>query len=210
MVRIYFDLETYRPKKEGAFTDEKIIVVGLMRDETPYESGSLTRHVEPNFFSEWEEGSEKKVLLASLRFMEQMLSYHRFTVVAGFNILRYDIPLIIAKAANHKIREVDVHSKFWCDTYAIDYFQELLPANRNLFKGLKLDRIVKKARELGLEPPETYGTGEDVKKWYEEKRHDEILKHLTQDLQIVRWLDLIGAKDLIATSVRGDTPLFQE
>jgi len=210
MVRIYFDLETYRPKKEGAFIDEKIISVGLLRDESPYEESSLSRHVEPAFFSEWTEGSEELILAASLRFMEQMLRDHRFTVVVGFNILRYDIPLIIAKAADHKIRKVDLHSRLWCDTFTIDYLQGLLPANHNLFKGLKLDRIVEKAKELGLKPPDTYGTGADVKEWYEKKRYDDILKHSTQDLQIVRWLDLFGAKHLIAESVRQGAPLFRE
>jgi hypothetical protein len=210
MVRIYLDLETYRPKKEGAFTDERIIAVGLLRDETPYAEGSYSSHVEPTFFTEWPKGSEKQVLVASLEFLEQMLREHRFTVVAGFNILRYDIPLIIAKGATHKIREIDVHSKLWYDTYTIDYFQELLPANQNLFKGLRLDRIVEKAKEVGLKPPDVYGTGADVKKWYEDKMYDEVLKHLAQDLQIVRWLDLVGVKRLLAESVRVGSPLFRE
>jgi hypothetical protein len=139
-----------------------------------------------------------------------MIRDHRFTVVVGFNILRYDIPLLIAKAADHGIRKIAVHSKLWYDTFTIDYFQELLPANGNRFKGLTLDRIVKKAKALGLDPPESYGTGADVKGWYEEKKHDELLGHLTQDLMIVRWLDLVGAKRLIAESVRQGAPLFRD
>ncbi len=41
MVRIYLDLETYRPEDEGAIIDEKTILVGLMRDETPDEECSI-------------------------------------------------------------------------------------------------------------------------------------------------------------------------
>jgi hypothetical protein len=35
MVRLYLDLETYRPRKEGSFIEERIISVGLLIDETP-------------------------------------------------------------------------------------------------------------------------------------------------------------------------------
>jgi hypothetical protein len=210
MVRIYFDLETYRPRDEGAFVDEKIILVGLMQDESPDQESSLSRNVRPTFFTEWKERSERRILQASLKFIERMVRDHRFTIVVGFNILRYDIPLVIAKAADRKIRKIDVHSKLWYDTYTIDYFQELLQANANRFKGLRLDRIVTKAKEIGLRPPESYGTGKDVKEWYEEKRHGKLLKHLTQDLRIVRWLDLVGAKRLIAESVRQGAPLFRD
>lgn len=41
MVRIYLDLETYRPLKEDAFVNEKIISCGLLVDETPYCENSL-------------------------------------------------------------------------------------------------------------------------------------------------------------------------
>jgi hypothetical protein len=32
MVRLYFDLETYRPRKEGSFVEERIISGGLLID----------------------------------------------------------------------------------------------------------------------------------------------------------------------------------
>lgn len=210
MVRIYLDIETYRPKEEGAFTDEKIVLVGLILDETPYKENSLRERAEPILFSEWPEGSEKQILMSTFKFIEQMAQTHKFTVIVGFNILRYDIPLMIVKATDHGIQKVDDISKFWYNVFTADYFQELLPANQNLFKGLRLDRIVEKAKELGVEPPEIFGTGADVKEWYEKKMYDKIEKHITQDLQIARWLDLFGAKRLIAESLRLQAPLFRE
>ena len=209
MVRLYLDLETLRPKREEAFTDEKIILAGFLRDETRYEESSLREDVEPVFFSEWKEGNEEKVLISSRAFVEQMLRDHRFTVVVGFNILRYDIPLLVARAADYKVPVVD-HSKMWYNTRTMDYLQILLPANRNLFKGLRLDRIVEKAKELGLDPPEPYGTGADIPEWHRSKQYDKILLHCTRDLQITRWLDLYGARRLIDESARSRDPLFRE
>ena len=209
MVRIYLDVETYRPQRDSALTGEKIIAIGFLRDETPYAESSLRENVESVFFSEWKEVSEKQVLMDSLKFVEQMLREHRFTVMVGFNILRYDIPLMITRAADYGV-QVAAHSKTWCDTYTMDYLQMLLPANRNLFKGLRLDRICQKARELGLDPPESYGTAADVPEWYQSRHYDEIMHHNTQDLQRTRWLDLYGAKRLLAESVRQSQPLFRE
>lgn len=209
MVRLYLDLETYRAETEGAFTGEKIISVGFLRDETRYEESSLKETVEPVFFSEWKEGSEEKVLLASKDFVEQMIEDHRFTAVVGFNILRYDILLLVARAGDYGI-PVAGHSKMWYDAYTTDYFQILLPANHNLFKGLRFDRIVEKAKELGLNPPEPYGVGADVREWYRSRQYAEILTHCTRDLQITRWLDLYGSRRLIAESIRHRGPLFRD
>jgi len=208
-VRLYLDLETLRPKRDEAFIDEKIILAGFLRDETPYAESSLREDVEPVFFSEWKEGSEEKVITSSRAFLEQMLRDHRFTVVVGFNILRYDIPLHVARAADYKVPIAD-HSKMWYDTRTMDYLQILLPANRSLFKGLRLDRIVAKAKELGLNPPEPYGTGADIAEWYRSQEYDKISTHCTQDLRIARWLDLYGASRLIAESAGRSEPLFRD
>lgn len=35
-MRLYLDIETYRPRKEDAFIGEKIIAIGLLEDRTPY------------------------------------------------------------------------------------------------------------------------------------------------------------------------------
>jgi len=209
MVRIYLDLETDRSRDDGAFTNEKIISVGLLLDETPYNQSSLSRSITPQFFTEWDMGSEKSILMALLELLGRTLRGYRFTVVVGFNILRFDIPLIISRATELKISEISTHSKLWYDTCTIDHLQTLLPANHYMFKGLKLDMIVKKAKELGLDPPMPYGSGADIHGWYERGMYDEILGHRTQDLQIVRWLDLLGTDRLIDESGKRG-PLFRE
>jgi len=46
------------------------------------------------------------------------------------------------------------------------------------------------AKSVGVEVPEPFGSGEDVKSWYENGEHDKIVKHLKTDLMIVRIIDL--------------------
>jgi hypothetical protein len=98
----------------------------------------------------------------------------------------------------------------WNDCFTIDYFQQLLAANRNLFKGTTLGKIVEVSKKLGLNPPPYSTSGSAVKELYDQGMYKEIEEHLKQDLMIVRWLDLFGAKRLIERSVREGKALFQE
>ena len=95
-------------------------------------------------------------------------------------------------------------------SFTIDYFQQLLAANRNLFKGMTLDKIVEVACKFALKPPAYSTTGHAIKELYGQGRYREIEEHLTQDLKIVRWLDLHGAKRLIEISLREGKALFRE
>lgn len=91
-----------------------------------------------------------------------------------------------------------------------DYFQQLLVANRNFFKGLTLERIVEISKRLDLKPPSYSRSGSAIKELYEKEKYKEIEEHLKQDLLIVRWLDLYGAKRLIEKSMKEGKALFQE
>jgi hypothetical protein len=98
----------------------------------------------------------------------------------------------------------------WNDCFTIDYFQQLLVANRNFFKGMTLGKIVEVSEKLGLNPPAYSTSGSAVKELYDQGKHKEIEKHLKQDLLIVRWLDLYGAKRLVERSMKEGKALFQE
>lgn len=130
------------------------------------------------------------------------LKNHKFAVVCGFNILRFDILLLLCKSVQHSLGKLETNAKIWYNCFTIDYFQQLLMTNRNRFSGLKLDNIVKVANNLGLKPP-TYGIiGHEIKELYEQRKYKEIEEHLEQDLKVIRWLDLYGAKRLIERSIR--------
>jgi hypothetical protein len=98
----------------------------------------------------------------------------------------------------------------WNDCFTIDYFQQLLMANRNFFKGMTLEKIVEVSKKLGLSPPPYSTSGSEIKELYAQGKYKEIEKHLKWDLLIVRWLDLYGAKRLIEESVKEGKALFQE
>jgi len=108
----------------------------------------------------------------------------------GFNILRFDILLLIQKGVEHGVGGLAELNKLWHDTYTIDYFQTTLPFHDMKFKDLKVEYLTKIAKSVGVEVPEPFGSGEDVKSWYENGEHDKIVKHLKTDLMIVRIIDL--------------------
>mgnify|MGYP001045511679 CR=1 FL=1 len=208
MVRLYFDLETYRPQKEGAFIDERIISVGLLRDETPYQESSLYEEIEPILINEWNGLDEHSIVSTLQDQVRETLGSYRFTVLCGFNILRYDIPLVMCKLSHYSLGKHDAIAKMWHDCFTIDYFQQLLIANSNRFKGFTLEKIIDVAKKFNLKPPEYSTSGRDIKELYDQAKYDEIEEHLKQDIRIIRWLDLYGAKRLIERSVKEQKAIF--
>lgn len=203
------DLETYRPARENTFVDEKVIAVGLITDETPYDRRSLVIKAKPVIFAEWKRLRERDIVKSAFRIIENVQAKHRFTIICGFNILRFDLPLLLVKAVQHRIKKAEVASHILHGPFAIDYSQQLLPANDNRFKGMRLARIVEVASKLKLKPPAVSRRGADVAELYERRKFAQIEKHLRKDLEIVRWLDLYGARRLLERRLRRAQPLFQ-
>lgn len=114
----------------------------------------------------------------------------RFLEVVGFNILRFDIPLLLQKGIKYSIGSFEELNKLWYDTFTRDYFQVTLLLNNMRFKGLTLEYLAEKIGESGVKVPESYGMGEQVKDWYENTEYGEIIKHLDKDLKIIRIIDL--------------------
>ena len=209
MVRLYIDLETYRPRIEDAFIDERIISIGVLLDKTPYKETSLDEEIEPIIFSEWDGLTEQSIVSKMEKLIRDSMYNFRFTVICGYNILRFDIPLLICKSLKYSYSDSNTLSKMWYDCFAIDLMQQLLLANWNLFRGIGLGNIVNISKQLGLNPPEYTTPGASIKDLYDEGRFDEIEEHLKQDLNIIRWLDLYGEKRLVEISVKENRPLFR-
>jgi hypothetical protein len=210
LVRLYLDLETYRPKKEGSFVEERIISSGLLIDETPYQEDSLKESIKPILINEWDGLNECQIVSKVQDQVREALRDHWFTVICGFNILRFDIPLLICRCVQYQLDKHDVIAKMWHDCLTIDYMQQLLIANGNRFKGLSLDNVIAVAKRLGFNPPPHSTSGSAIKELYDQGKYSEIEEHLGQDLTAVRWLDLCGAKRLIEKSMREGKALFQE
>ena len=204
-MRLYLDVETYRPNKEDAFINEEVIAIGVIEDWTRYDPESTSIKCEEGeapgvgcafrFFTIWGNNNDEGELVRRFYeyFMKVIMEVRNqadFIVVVGFNMLRYDIPLLIQKGFEHKADSLDRLNALWHDTFVIDYLQTTLPFNRMKFKGLSLERMVELARKAGLNVEELHGSGEDVKKWYVEGRYDDIIEHLRRDLEAVRVIDL--------------------
>ena len=211
MVRIYLDIETYRPKKEDAFIHEKVIAIGILEDWTPYSPNSLNEPIEPQLFTEWELGSEKIVVEDFYKYLKGIFDEVRFVVVVGFNILRMDIPLLIQKGLWYKVANIDELNFLWHNTFTIDFFQSLLPANKYLFKGLRMPRVFKVIRdELVVDAPQLEEHGEEIAKAYEGSEYMNIEEWLKQDLYAIRYLDLSGIIPiLIELSMRKGEFIFK-
>lgn len=195
-MRLYLDVETYRLE---AFANEKIIAIGVIEDWTPYHPSSTEIWDPPNvifrFFTEWELGSEDRVVTEFYRYLSGLLDrWERneiaFINIVGFNILRFDIPLLVQKGVEYGAGSLMNLNSLWFNIPIVDYFQIMLLINEMKFKGLKLAFITEKARIVGVNVPEPYGSGGDVRRWYEGKYYNEIVKHLERDLEIIRIIDL--------------------
>lgn len=217
MVRIYLDVETYRPrKKEDAFVNERVIAIGLLEDYTPHTTDSLNKPVNKLLFKEWELGSEEKVIRDFYRYLMGVImsKKDKSLTIVGFNILRMDIPLLIQKGVEYETKSMEGMGKLnqlWHNTFTIDFLQVLLSANKLEFKGLKLTKVFKLIRdELNYkDAPLVEEHGEEVAKAYEEKRYGDIEQWLMQDLYATRYLDLSGALvKLIEYSLKEGRPLF--
>ena len=50
--------------------------------------------------------------------------------------------------------------------------------NKPSLRCLQLETLIGKAKAIGLNVEERYGSGKDVVKWFENKEYDKIIKHL--------------------------------
>jgi len=212
MVRIYLDLETFRPNENGAFVDEKIIAAGLLIDETPHHKSSLEKELSSLLiFSEWKGQDENGIISSIENYITNTFSQNKNTIVCGYNILRFDIPLLICKSIKNCNSDPQQTGRLWWDSITVDLQQQILPLNNNRFKGTNLGNILKYAKEkYGLKPPEYSESGEAIRELYLQKKYTEIEKHLKNDLIAVRWLDLRGIREFIHLSDTKKIPLFYE
>ena len=212
MVRIYLDLETFRPDENGAFVDEKIIAAGLLIDETPHHKSSLELETsQPILYCEWNGYNENGIISAVEKFITDSCSNNKYTIVCGYNILRFDIPLLICKSIKCCSSDPQQISRLWWNTFTIDLQQQILPLNNNKLKGASLGNVLTTAKtKFGFNTPEYTEAGDSIRILYPKNDFDEIEKHLIKDLRAIRWLDLFGIREFIHLSDTKKIPLFYE
>ncbi len=171
-MKVYLDIETYT-KGDKPTLNDKVIAIGIMN-----EIGN------PELLTEWEYGSEKRVI----REFYKRLS--KYTMIIGFNILKFDIPILSFKATKYKIRNANNVFKLWHGPLTIDYHQVSLTLSGMRFKGLSLAYLADLLREKGISDVPERVSGKAIKKLYKNREYEKIERHLRKDLEITRLVDL--------------------
>jgi hypothetical protein len=148
-----------------AFVNVKIMVNSIIDDRSNYSYESISEGYEFKYLSEWDLGSEKEFVREFYEYLENLLKEEGIIIVVGFNILRFDIPLIIQKSVEYR-GSLSEFNKLWHDVFTLDLFQIALSFNRMMFKGNgnKLENLATGLREKGFEVPEPIGKGGNVPK----------------------------------------------
>ena len=194
MTRLYLDIETARANNDHVFSNEEVIAIGVLEDWAPYDENSINKEASFIHFCLWDLGSEEKVIRDFYEYIFDLERKAEMLYIIGFNILRFDIPLLIQKGVLYLIGSHDKLNKFWYRNFTIDLMHAALPLNGMRFKGLSLENLAKRIEaELGYEAPNLYGSGHNVYEWYNMQKHDDILLHLKGDLETIRMIDLSKA-----------------
>ena len=160
MTRLFLDIETYSPGHRPTY-DDKIIAIAYKQ-----EGGPVT------ILKEWE-SSEKQILT---RFLEDIQQLDHPNII-GHNILRFDLPIIINRAAAQGIAPVGEVMHLLLDAYTIDTIQAQLPSNNFYFKGLGLAEC---AKRMGIENKTCPGS--EIKIQYDSANYPAITEHIIEDV----------------------------
>jgi DNA polymerase elongation subunit (family B) len=176
MKRVYLDIETY-PKGDEPSVNDKVIAIGVMEEDS---SG-------PKLFTEWKHCSERIVIR---KFYKELRMYsEQRAMVIGFNILRFDIPILSFKGVQYRVGDAQKIYDLWHKLFTIDYRQVALPLNGMMFKGLTLAYLAKLLRERGVINVPEREEGTAVKELYKKRNFKKIEEHLIADLEIIRLVD---------------------
>jgi DNA polymerase elongation subunit (family B) len=176
MKRVYLDIETYSKGDEPSVND-KVVAIGVM-EEGP--SGQ-------RLFTEREYGSEREVIR---KFYKELRVYsEQRAVIIGFNILRFDIPILSFKGVQYRVGDAQKIYDLWHKLFTIDYMQVALPLKGMKFKGLTLAYLAKLLREKKMINVPEREEGAAVKKLYKNRNFKKIEEHLIVDLEIIRLVD---------------------
>ncbi|MEM4452943.1 MAG: hypothetical protein QW579_05225 [Desulfurococcaceae archaeon] len=219
--RVYLDLETYRPKDEGSFTDEDIILIGLIVEPVDNLANQKEEYKPfKNFEKEHEKRlqKEKEILKEFYGYLKELQKRY-YVEIIGFYNLRYDIPLIISKTLKHNIvkdvfdielkkeggkagrsvHDAEFINKWWHEIYTIDLAQLLLPFNNFVFKGLKLEAAVglsNKVFKCEIETKTPGLSGKDIVKLFESGLLNENFNEIVKKIEEKNKADLKFIKNI--------------
>ncbi|WP_338602432.1 hypothetical protein V6M85_02195 [Sulfolobus tengchongensis] len=188
---ILLTLESFRPNI--AFHNEKIITIGVME---------ITNNKNRSTFilTEWDSGGEKELVskfyeylkarinqisASNLKFFTGEKDALERIFVYGFNILRFDIPILIQKGVEYSIGNLPDLNLMWGGLIVTDYLQLMLPYNKMKYKGLTWNGFVEILRRLGYKVPKIKTEGNEIKQLYLKGDYDSIVNRVDTKLKIL-------------------------
>lgn len=185
MVRLYLDVETER-RGSQPFREEKLIAVGILEEWNEGEDDKNEKET-VEILSKWKLGSEKTVVEEFFKIIKSLLAkFHRLEVV-GFNIVKFDIPLLTQKGREYNVDPLSYLNELWWRTFLTDLKQVSLPLF-NMGHYNSLQQLLKKLKTWDDSILSLYGQGENVYQWYQEGEFDKIERHLIQDVRAIKQI----------------------
>ncbi len=179
MVMLYLDIETLSLGEEPS-VDDKVIAIGVSVDGKKM------------FWKEWDAG-EKELINQFYKFLESLTSKERTVWIIGFNILKFDIPILIYKVLKFGLRGYSEIFELWHNCYIEDERQILLPFNDFRFKHLSaedvhraLEKIFEEEIKEGqIRIRKIKHSGSEIPEFYKRSEFEKILEHLSSDLDFL-------------------------
>jgi len=171
MVFIFLDIETFA-ENEFKLSNSKIIAIQY--------NDSVTKEL--IILKEWID-NEKIILEKFYRYLKEFIQKEEPITIIGYNLLRFDIPLLIHRIAYNQIESYEVLLDVFHSIFVIDLLQCLLPFNNVRFKGLNSANL---AERFEISMP-VY-RGKDINEFYLKKQYSKIEEHIVADIDFTREL----------------------
>ncbi|ARM74597.1 hypothetical protein [Acidianus manzaensis] len=189
-MQIFLTLETYRTGI--AFHNEKVITIGV---KASYEDKEDTL-----IWNEWDLGNEMELITKfynflndrlneidskNLKFFSKEKDVLERVFVYGFNITRFDIPLLIQKGVEYNINDLPDMNLMWGNLIVTDYLQLLLTLNRMKYHGLNWNNFARLLVKAGYKVPKIEISGREIKELYENGDYSKIIDRVNAKLEVL-------------------------
>jgi len=187
-------------RKQYVFLKEKVIAIGaLLRRPSAGQSTCIGDGPIFHLFTVLRPDNERNLIRDFYEWFIQLTQTEKIVVI-GFDILRYDIPLLIQKGVEYDIGRIAELNKLWHNTHVIDYQQVALPYYNLPGKATfpSLEDLAEASRSAGVGVPELCNsdgdtnTGEKVlicEKVNENEKYNKIVECLRAKLEALCNID---------------------
>jgi DNA polymerase elongation subunit (family B) len=186
MVIVYLDIETYSEGEEVVIEPSIRIILIHLKEIFDNEN------IKTLIFKEWE-SSEKDILKQFYEHFHLLHENERTVWCIGFNIFRFDIPLLIYRLAHYEIDSLPNLFEIFRKAYIVDLRQCLLPFSDFKFKELSAEKV---AEKLGIRKPKY--SNKEIREFYKKEEteiRERIVEHSESDLSFIQDLYWVMKKE---------------